>query len=269
MASPTPRVSYLRRVAVAVLAGVPGIVALVGYLSLTIPMSSVPAGLTRPLVAVASAITPFLLLVLACLLGVFTAPRVGLRFYLLDRLEAGDAIWPRLRGDLSLAASIGFLGAIVVILVDVALAPAISVELPQSTVAATRLTIVDVLLYVPVRFLYGGVTEELLLRFGLLSAVAYGGWRLTGRRTIGPSSRVMWAAIAVSAVLFGVGHLPALARQIGLTPLLVARTVLLNAILGVAFGWLYWRRSLEAAMVAHVVFHVVIVALSIGQLTLP
>jgi membrane protease YdiL (CAAX protease family) len=38
---------------------------------------------------------------------------------------------------------------------------------------------------------------------------------------------------------------------VALSPVIVARTVLLNAIAGVAFGWLFWRRSLEAAMVAH------------------
>jgi membrane protease YdiL (CAAX protease family) len=31
----------------------------------------------------------------------------------------------------------------------------------------------------------------------------------------------------------------------------VVGTVLLNAIGGVVFGWLYWRRGIEAAMVAH------------------
>jgi membrane protease YdiL (CAAX protease family) len=32
--------------------------------------------------------------------------------------------------------------------------------------------------------------------------------------------------------------------------------VALNAIGGIVFGWLYWRRSLEAAMVAHASAHV-------------
>jgi hypothetical protein len=32
--------------------------------------------------------------------------------------------------------------------------------------------------------------------------------------------------------------------------------VLLNALGGVLFGWLFWRRSLEAAMVAHATTHV-------------
>jgi membrane protease YdiL (CAAX protease family) len=47
-----------------------------------------------------------------------------------------------------------------------------------------------------------------------------------------------------------------------LTPALIARALILNGIPGIAFGWLYWRRGLEAAMVAHfsadLVLHVLI-----------
>ncbi|MFC7193832.1 type II CAAX prenyl endopeptidase Rce1 family protein [Halosimplex aquaticum] len=124
------------------------------------------------------------------------------------------------------------------------------------------------LAYAPVRFLYGGITEELLLRFGVMSAIAFVGWYVTGRRTGGPRAGVMWTAIVVSAVLFGVGHLPALAQAVSLTPALIARTVLLNAVAGVLFGWLYWRRNLEAAMIAHASFHLPLLALSLMQVAM-
>ncbi len=45
-----------------------------------------------------------------------------------------------------------------------------------------------------------------------------------------------------------------------LSPAVVARALVLNGVGGVVFGWLYWRRGLLAAMVAHfsadVVLHV-------------
>ena len=101
-----------------------------------------------------------------------------------------------------------------------------------------------------------------------MSALVFVGWSVTGRRSDGPGSGITWAAIAISAMLFGLGHLPALAQSVELTPALVARTVLLNAIAGVIFGWLYWRRSLEAAMVAHAAFHLPPVGLSLVQVAL-
>ena len=70
----------------------------------------------------------------------------------------------------------------------------------------------------------------------------------------------MWFALLVAAVLFGAGHLPAAAKIWPLDGVVIARTLLLNGIGGVAFGWLYWKRGLEAAMIAHfsadIVLHV-------------
>ncbi|NJO08013.1 MAG: CPBP family intramembrane metalloprotease [Chloroflexaceae bacterium] len=112
--------------------------------------------------------------------------------------------------------------------------------------------------------LYGGMTEEILLRWGVLSLLAWGLWRLAGRPTAAdrrPAAVVMWAAIIGAAVLFGVGHLPAVAALAPLTPILIARTIALNSVAGIIFGWLYWRHHLEAAMVAHATFHIVLTAI--------
>jgi membrane protease YdiL (CAAX protease family) len=38
---------------------------------------------------------------------------------------------------------------------------------------------------------------------------------------------------------------------IPLTPLVITRTIILNALVGVVCGWLYWKRGLESAMLAH------------------
>jgi membrane protease YdiL (CAAX protease family) len=257
--------SFGKRSGVALLLGVPGIAALVGYVYLTTPPTAVPPGLSLPLLAVASAVTPLLLLVVACLLGAYAAPRVGLRSYVIERSGTGDGVWRHLRGEVRLAVGIGVLGGVLIVVLDAAMMPFVAQDLPQSVIGATRPTVSDVLAYAPVRFLYGGVTEELMLRFGLMSALAFAGWHVTGRRADGPRPAVVWVAIVVSAVLFGLGHLPALAQSVALTPALVARTVLLNGVAGVLFGWLYWRRSLEAAMVAHASFHVPLVVLSFAQ----
>jgi membrane protease YdiL (CAAX protease family) len=72
---------------------------------------------------------------------------------------------------------------------------------------------------------------------------------------------VFWIAIAVMAVLVGLGHLPATKRLAGrITPLLLTRALLLNGVIGILCGWLFWRSGLEAAVLAHfsadIVYHV-------------
>ena len=268
MSSDASAPSFGKRFGTSLLLGVPGIVALVGYVYLTTPPSAVPPGLSLPLLAVLSGINPLLLLGVACLLGAYAAPRVGLQSYVVDRIGTSEGIWQRLRDDVGLAVATGLLGGVLIVVLDAAMMPFVAQDLPQSVLGATRPTVLTVLAYAPVRFLYGGITEELMLRFGLMSLLVFVGWRATGGRADGLRPAVVWAAIVVSAVLFGVGHLPALAQAVTLTPALVVRTVLLNAVAGVLFGWLYWRRSLEAAMIAHASFHVPLVALSLVQVTL-
>lgn len=106
---------------------------------------------------------------------------------------------------------------------------------------------------------YGGIAEEVQLRLFLMTAVA---WCLD--KAIRPSSprAVLVAANVVAALVFGAGHLPLAVQIFGLSAIVVVRTVVLNALGGVAFGALYARFGLEHAMVAHfcadVVLHVVV-----------
>ena len=113
------------------------------------------------------------------------------------------------------------------------------------------------------RVLYGGITEEVLLRWGLMTVFTWLAWRIAQRKSGVVKPELVWLSIAASALLFGVGHLPVAHFLVGsLTPRVVLFVVSLNAAFGVLFGWLYWRRGLESAMVAHAVTHLVSYALS-------
>jgi hypothetical protein len=108
------------------------------------------------------------------------------------------------------------------------------------------------------RILYGGIVEELILRGGLLTLLAWILHRLTGR--IGEPSRwLTGAAILVSNAVFAVGHLPVLIVHHDPSP---PRTVAVIFVVALPWGWLYARRGLEAASIAHATFHVVVAALA-------
>lgn len=108
------------------------------------------------------------------------------------------------------------------------------------------------------RVLYGGITEELLLRWGLMTVLVWIAWRLLQRRKGTPQIVYIWLAIVVSALLFGAGHLPAAAAQVGeLTADVAAFVVGANTVFGILFGFLFWRYGLEAAIIAHAFAHMV------------
>lgn len=98
---------------------------------------------------------------------------------------------------------------------------------------------------------YGGITEELLLRLFLMTSLAWIIWKIFMRGKDTPGNGAYWVAIILAAILFGVGHLPAASLIWPLTPIVLFRIILLNAIPGVAFGYFYWKQGLEFAMLSH------------------
>ncbi len=109
---------------------------------------------------------------------------------------------------------------------------------------------------------YGGIGEEVAMRLCLMTLLAWVFWRIKSTREGTPTNEGMWLAIVGAAVIFGLGHLPTTAAVMEITPFIVARAVILNGVGGVIFGWLYWKKGLESAMISHfsvdIVLHVLL-----------
>ena len=109
------------------------------------------------------------------------------------------------------------------------------------------------------RLLYGGITEELLIRWGLMSFLVWALYSLFGREQNQPPSSFYLISITLSALLFGLGHLPVAHLLAGtLTGPLVFYIVFANSIFGLIAGYIFWKYGLEAAMGAHLITHIVI-----------
>jgi membrane protease YdiL (CAAX protease family) len=85
----------------------------------------------------------------------------------------------------------------------------------------------------------------------LLSLLAWLLVKVSGSPVGQLASAPFWVANVIAALIFGLGHLPATRALAPLTPLLVVRAVLLNGGPGILFGYLFWKRGLESAMLAH------------------
>ncbi|MCU0922352.1 MAG: CPBP family glutamic-type intramembrane protease [Burkholderiaceae bacterium] len=185
---------------------------------------------------------PSILVLLTAFVGAALAHRVGLRSVL-----AGTAPAAGWAGITARAAGAGFALGLMLAAADAAAAPLLGPAW-QALVAAApggaAATVMGVM--------YGGVAEEVMLRWGAMSLVA---WALTSLMRSQTRAVPMALAIAVAALLFAVAHLPAVATQLDLTPAIVARTLVLNGVAGLLYGWLFWRRHLEAAMAAHACTH--------------
>lgn len=105
---------------------------------------------------------------------------------------------------------------------------------------------------------YGGVIEEVLMRLMLMSLFSWILWKLFYRKAPQPSSSVFIVANILSALLFALGHLPGAVGVFGSISLpVLVRTVLLNGVFGVTFGWLYRRYGIQYAMIGHAGTHII------------
>ncbi len=106
--------------------------------------------------------------------------------------------------------------------------------------------------------LYGGVTEEIMIRLFLMSGLALLGWKLFFRKAEQVPEIVFIAANIISALVFAAGHLPATTALFGeLTPLILLRCFLLNGAAGLLFGRFYRKYGIQYAILAHMLFHLV------------
>ena len=109
------------------------------------------------------------------------------------------------------------------------------------------------------RLLYGGITEEILLRFGVMTSVAALIYRFVTKNL----RMTMVAAIFISTILFAAGHMPVVfATDANPSLGLLSYVLVGNMIAGMFFGTLYWKRGLDYAMIAHMVTHLTMVTVS-------
>lgn len=178
--------------------------------------------------------------------GSIFAPRVGLGAPVISALVHGSDVAAALPNPLavigiSLAGAVPFL-----VLYYAVFRPWLDAETAATADGLRRQ------LGLGARLLYGGVVEEVLMRWGVMSLLAW----LFG--LLFAPQVALWSAIVVSGILFGLGHIPSYVGA-GCTPgvPLYTTQIVLNLLAAVIFGYLFMRFGLLAAIVSHMLFHLV------------
>ena len=203
-----------------------------------------PTDMPWLLLRLLSVVQPAILILACAALGLWAAPKLGLDAPVVRAWAEGRPLLPALRPQLPAATVAGLAVAAVLILFWMGVralpsaSPLLTFEMPLTT-----------------KLLYGGIVEELLLRWGIMSLFVWIAWRLGGRAAPVPAW-CFWTGMTAAALLFAVGHLPMLYFLLPEPPaVLVLMVIIGNALPGLLFGWLFWRRGLEAAMIAHALAH--------------
>ncbi len=252
------------------LAGISGVLSFllvdIGALvaSLPLPAGSPPPELPHPaILKLATFLQPAILMSVAVLVGIWLAPKVGLHAPAAEAIAERKPIWPALAPQIVPGVIGGLACGIAIALTWMISKPFLPTEF------ITRAEEFNKFIPHAVRIFYGGLAEEILLRWGFMTFLVWLAWRVLVTRSGSgdevpaqpPHATIFVAAIIVSALAFGAGHLPiASILAGGLTLPIVAYVITANAIFGIAAGSLYWKRGLESAMIAHIFAHIILIA---------
>ena len=100
--------------------------------------------------------------------------------------------------------------------------------------------------------LYGGVVEEILVRWGLMNLVMFFALLFFRQN----SNLVVWSSIIFSGVMFGIGQIPAyIAAGCVSSRRFIYSILLLSLWQSLVFGFLFWQYGLISSMLAHMLFH--------------
>src|SRR4030042_2672608 len=214
-------------------------------------MASAPVTFSKMLVAQLTEGVPFVAVLI--FLGMILMKRIGLSAPILDAVTKGEreSAAGTLRRVLPISVILGVVATLLVIGLSFALQPLLVAELGDKA-AVLRITGPQPAVWKGFLASFsGGIVEEIQLRLFFMSLLA---WLVSfiSRTSKGkPSNAIFWIANILAAVIFGVGHFQSVALFVPLTALVMFRTVLLNAIIGVICGWLYQQRGFDTARISH------------------
>lgn len=205
-----------------------------------------------PVLKLLSLIQQVVILSVAVLVGVVLASKVGLSSPVAEAAASGGDAVSAFKPQIIPGIIGGLAGGVSLVLIAAVLKPFLSGEM------LARLGEFGNILPLPTRLLYGGIIEELLLRWGLMTLLVWAAWRLFQKGRGQPKRSFFVGAILISSVVFAIGHLP-IAFMLFPEPTiaLILFVILANSAFGLIAGYLYWKKGLESAMIAHALTHVV------------
>lgn len=96
---------------------------------------------------------------------------------------------------------------------------------------------------------YGGIAEEIIMRLFLMTFFIWIGTKIfkQNQRT----KIIIIVSIFITAIIFGLWHLPITESLTKLDSLIITRAIVLNGIGWIIFGYLFWKKWLESAIITH------------------
>ncbi len=229
-----------------------GFIGILSILTMTLPipektMELLLEKLTPNQIKLVTLINPTVMLTIAIFIGVILHKKVNLNVPIIEGIITRKSNWS-LISILNYGIIGGVISGILITIISFIYYPFLPnefIELGENMKPSLA-----------TRFLYGGFTEEILLRFGFMTLIVW----IASKIIKNGKNSIYWIGIIISSILFAFGHFP-IAFQAVENPStsLLAYISIGNSIGGIIFGWLYWKKGLESAFIAHIFAHIIMV----------
>ncbi|WP_252735976.1 CPBP family intramembrane glutamic endopeptidase [Zobellia sp. B3R18] len=226
------------------------ILGILSMLTVTFPEDGIPKELVEAIpletLKYLSLIQPTVLLLIAVFIGIMLYDKVNLQVPSISNALKIESPKISFREQIKFGVLFGIIAGILTTTVTLVL----KTSIPQEFVKMQ-----EKVQFTPIaRFLYGGITEEILVRFGFMTLLVWLAFKITKNL----NDLTYWVGIVLASLLFAIGHFPTVFSVVANPSALFLTYIMVgNSIAGLFFGWLYWRKGLEAAIIAHIMTHVV------------
>ena len=232
-----------------------GLLGILTMLTITIPLDSFPKEVLEKIspqtLKFIVLINPTILLLIAIVIGTILYDKVGLTVPTISSVLRIEDAKIKFIDQIKFGILLGLVTGILTTVIGLIFKNSIPQEFIE---IGNKIKVTTI-----ARFAYGGLTEELLMRFGFMTLVVWIIFKVNKKL----NNSTYWTGIILASILFAMGHFPVVFSTVKHPTIeLLAYVLIGNSIAGLFFGWLYWKKGLEAAFIGHIFAHV---AMIIGE----
>ncbi|WP_287680385.1 CPBP family glutamic-type intramembrane protease [Methanobacterium sp.] len=189
---------------------VTSIIASVLVLPYALALSPALASVFTPVVLIAQLIQSIILFAIAILVGLTLYKRVGFKIPILEGWLEGKEVGNYFKSILGISVELGVLAGVLIILFSFIFTSASSIlQGAELTVPVWKSFLAS---------FYGGIGEEILFRLFVMTVIVWIFYKIKKTPEGKPTTVGIWLAIIITAILFGVGHLPITGSITAITP---------------------------------------------------
>lgn len=201
-------------------------------------------GISLPLLLATQFAQGTLLLVLSILVGLSLGNKLGLKTPVIESIFEGRGLPANFRSSFKLSVFLGAFLGISMFLVD------------KFVFSLYMDSLISLISSPPLwqRFMYSfyaGIVEEIILRYFLVTILVWITWKIKKTPANLPTNAGVWISIILVSIIYTLGNISSLSASLEFNLLAYLGYISLNLVGGSIFGWLFWKKGLELAIVAN------------------